>query len=701
MYGRGVVMARMRSKLRFAAMVVCALGIVFALPAAAHAAGVVSADAGEFYSLAVLSDGTLWGWGYNAQGQLGDGTLETHRAPSRVDTQTAWAEVEAGYRHTLALKSDGSLWAWGWNKDGQLGIGHAENTFVPDHWHSTPTRVGNGSDWLQVSAGYDHSIALDENGVIWAWGGNEAGQLGDGSFAPSASPVIVSTEPGSGLFWKRVMASDYISLALASDGSLWQWGAGIDSPMMIGFSGDFATVLPNSDTDWWTVRPAGGRVTAVLSDSSLWSWESSLTPGPVWFEYEFSDVGEITRPGQSPPEELALMIGLDGSLWIATNQYNIPRPLLAASKRFIVGNALNWRELRAGENHFVLVKTDGSLWGWGKNTFGQLGDGTESDRTSMYTVPTRALLPTPIPNVTGMTRSDAEDRILEMGFKLGTVSLVATDAVEITRIISQTPAHDTLVMPGNNVNLVVSAGPPVIVPNVVGMEEESAKTAIGEAGLGVSSVTQAYSSIVPLGSVVSQTPTAGTPVILASKVALVVSKGPQPKTVPYTTGMSEGQARTTLESYGFVAGATYKEYSAAYPAGSVTRTAPTAGTQAFVGDTVNLYVSLGKPKPWLSNPVAPSRVRAGRSYTVYGYLKPRHTAGTYPARIYMWRKTSTGKWKSYGYTIAKASDYSTYTKYSKSIKLPKTGKWRLRAYAPADYGHVAAWSSGYDYVTAK
>ena len=84
---------------------------------------------------------------------------------------------------------------------------------------------------------------------------------------------------------------------------------------------------------------------------------------------------------------------------------------------------------------------------------------------------------------------------------------------------------------------------------------------------------------------------------------------------------------------------------------------------------------------------------------MYGYLKPRHRAGSYPVRIYEYRRVS-GRWKSHGYVKAKASDYGTYTKYSRSVRLPYTGTWRLRAYH-SDPGHAASWSSGYDYVTVK
>lgn len=105
------------------------------------------------------------------------------------------------------------------------------------------------------------------------------------------------------------------------------------------------------------------------------------------------------------------------------------------------------------------------------------------------------------------------------------------------------------------------------------------------------------------------------------------------------------------------------------------------------------------PKVNVRTPIAPPRMSHSRYYTVFGSIKPKHTAGTYPVRIYKWKRTASGTWKSYGYVSAKASNYSTYTKYARRIRLPYRGRWRLRAFAPADSGHAATWSSGFDYVT--
>ena len=106
------------------------------------------------------------------------------------------------------------------------------------------------------------------------------------------------------------------------------------------------------------------------------------------------------------------------------------------------------------------------------------------------------------------------------------------------------------------------------------------------------------------------------------------------------------------------------------------------------------------PKVSIGTPVAPKTMKKSKSYTVYGSLKPKHTSGTKPVRIYKYKKVS-GKWKSYGYVKATASNYSTYTRYKVKMKLTSKGSWRMRAYAPADSKHAATWSSKYDNVTVK
>ncbi len=112
------------------------------------------------------------------------------------------------------------------------------------------------------------------------------------------------------------------------------------------------------------------------------------------------------------------------------------------------------------------------------------------------------------------------------------------------------------------------------------------------------------------------------------------------------------------------------------------------------------YADLRKSKAWISKPVAPKTMRRGKAARAWGYLKPRHMAGTYAARVYKERYAS-GKWRKAGYVKAKASNYSSYSKYTASVKLGQRGRWRLRAFHPAGGGHTAAWSKGYTYVRVR
>jgi alpha-tubulin suppressor-like RCC1 family protein len=145
----------------------------------------VAISAGEGHSVALRSDGTIWSWGWNAFGQLGHGTFADWATPRAVGTETNWAVIAAGYRHSVALKTDGSLWAWGCNSGGQLGDGTTILT-------NSPTRIG-AATYVAVAAGKEHTVALKSDGAIWAWGGNNFGQIGDGTTEPRLVPKEVGS----------------------------------------------------------------------------------------------------------------------------------------------------------------------------------------------------------------------------------------------------------------------------------------------------------------------------------------------------------------------------------------------------------------------------------------------------------------------------------------------------------------------------
>ena len=142
--------------------------------------GVIALAAGSWHNLALKSDGTVWAWGDNGSGQLGDGSTTDRSTPVQVSGRVI--AIAAGSYHSLALKSDGAIWAWGSNGSGQLGDGSTS------YYNSTPVPVSGLSGVIALAAGSSHTLALKSDGTVWAWGSNYDGQLGDGSTRLTARP---------------------------------------------------------------------------------------------------------------------------------------------------------------------------------------------------------------------------------------------------------------------------------------------------------------------------------------------------------------------------------------------------------------------------------------------------------------------------------------------------------------------------------
>ena len=179
-----------------------------------------SVSAGEEHTVALKTDGTLWSWGYNGQGQLGDGTTTSRNAPAQVGTDTNWQSISTGQLHTLAVKTNGTLWAFGYNDYGQVGTQTGVRV-------TTPTQVGTATNWKTVDGGRDFSLATRTDGSLYAWGRNTWGQLGDGSTTNRATPVRV----GVAADWQTISGGFGHSLALKTDGSLYTWGYNVSGAL--------------------------------------------------------------------------------------------------------------------------------------------------------------------------------------------------------------------------------------------------------------------------------------------------------------------------------------------------------------------------------------------------------------------------------------------------------------------------------------
>lgn len=304
---------------------------VFALSIPAGGA----AAAGGSHGLAIKPDGTLWAWGLNSSGQLGDGTMTNRTSPTLVSGLSNVASVAGGSSHTLAVTTDGSVWAWGDNASGQLGNGTTTGS-------STPVPV-TGLSWIvAVSAGESHSLALRQDGTVWAWGLNSSGQLGDGTITQRLTPVQVSGLTGI----VAISAGRISNLALKNDGSVWAWGNNASSQLGDGTTNAHRTPIqvPNLSG---VIAVAEGRThsLALLDDGSVWAWGGNAN----------GQLGNGTTSTLSAPTPVP---GLSGVTAIA-----------------------------AGDAHSLAVNgADGSRWAWGKNNNGQLGDGTTTQRLSPVVV---------------------------------------------------------------------------------------------------------------------------------------------------------------------------------------------------------------------------------------------------------------------------------------------------------------------------
>lgn len=225
-------------------------------------------SAGNVHSLAVKTNGTLWSWGNGQFGQLGNGLFNSATPNvTQVGTATDWLSVSAGNRFSLAIKTTGTLWAWGLNNVGQLGISNTIN-------QSLPVQVGVASNWLKIDAGNQHSLAIDATGFVYGWGDNTFGQFGNGTNTSSLFPILVS----SSNTWSEVSAGLDHSLFLNSFGFLFSSGNNTNGQLCNGTNTASNIMMPATNTGaqfQYIAISAGGGHSLVIDNSNL-LWSSGL-----------------------------------------------------------------------------------------------------------------------------------------------------------------------------------------------------------------------------------------------------------------------------------------------------------------------------------------------------------------------------------------------------------------------------------------
>ncbi len=341
-----------------------------------------SATAASFgFTVGIKSDGTLWAWGNNVYGQLGDGTTVAKDTSTQEATAaTDWSSIAVGIGHTAALKSDDTLWAWGYNFSGQLGDG---TTVDKD----TPTQIGS-TTWSAITAGTEYTVGIKSDGTLWAWGHNALGQLGDGTVVNKDIP----TQIGSATNWSTVAAGGHHTVGIKSDGTLWAWGY---NPR--GQLGDGTNVSKNTPTQigsaTWSAITAGFEHTVgIKSDGTLWAWGGNrggqLGDGTDISKDIPTQIGSATWSTVDGGFEQTMAIDKDGALWAwgsnSSGQLGDGTDVSKDTPTQI--GSTTWTAIASGVEHTAAIKPDGTLWIWGDNEYGQLGLGASADKDT----PTRS-----------------------------------------------------------------------------------------------------------------------------------------------------------------------------------------------------------------------------------------------------------------------------------------------------------------------
>jgi alpha-tubulin suppressor-like RCC1 family protein len=251
----------------------------------------------------IKTDGTLWGKGNQKAGfgvncgLLGTGDSTTWTSPVQtISGGTNWKSVSCGEFHTMALKTDGTLWMWGSNNNGRLGINSFTGDNDPANNRSSPVQIaGGGTNWKQISAGGSHSTALKTDGTLWTWGNSSSGQLGDGTNVQKSSPIQV---PGT--TWKFVSAGNYHTSAIKTDGTLWGWGYNYAGILGDGTTTDRSSPVQTvaAGTNWKIVSSGLFSTSAIKTDGTLWCWGYNTD---VNVYGAFGLVGDNTQESKSSP----------------------------------------------------------------------------------------------------------------------------------------------------------------------------------------------------------------------------------------------------------------------------------------------------------------------------------------------------------------------------------------------------------------
>lgn len=302
-----------------------------------------SISAGSGHNLGVIESGIAYAWGNGSNGRLGDNTNIAKSSPvTVVGGITNWSQVSAGENHSLGVTTSGIAYAWGSAANGRLG----DNTTVSKS--SPVTVVGNITNWNRVSAGRTHSLGLTSTGILYAWGYNGAGRLGDNTTSTRSSPVTVV---GGITTWSQVSASFTSSLGLTSGSIVYAWGS--NDKFQLGDN----TATASSKSSPVTV--VGGITTwNQISSGSQADHNLAITTAGIAYAWGYNNRGQL------------------GDNTVAAK----------SSPVLVLGGITNWNSVRTGTEHSIGTTSSGIAYAWGQNSSGQLGDASITSKRSPVTV---------------------------------------------------------------------------------------------------------------------------------------------------------------------------------------------------------------------------------------------------------------------------------------------------------------------------
>ena len=284
----------------------------------------------------IKTDGTLWMFGQNTKGQIGQNDTNKRSSPVQVGSDTTWAEVNCGNACTFATKTDGTAWVWGNNYYGKLG----QNNMT---YYSSPVQIP-GTNWSHIYPTRYSGRGIKTDGTLWAWGHNAKGQLGQNNTTRYSSPTQI---PGT--TWVD-LSGDENTIATKTDGTLWTWGKNVHGELGLNDQADRSSPVQIPGTSWTSEGPVmsinNSRAAAIKTDGTLWMWGRN-------------DDGDL---GQNGPVYTH-----------ASSPIQIP--------------GTTWSKISMGNSNYFAIKTDNTMWAWGVNGNGNLGQNNRSKYSSPTQVP--------------------------------------------------------------------------------------------------------------------------------------------------------------------------------------------------------------------------------------------------------------------------------------------------------------------------